>query len=95
MGLETDGVLSAADFGKILDGHVEEGFEVGKSTHLILFAALPRWVGPRQKRLQRASKRFRQDALRRFCHQCHGSERYGRGHCEEVQRHPQRGTRER
>ena len=28
MGLETDGVLSAADFGKILDGHVEEGFEV-------------------------------------------------------------------
>ena len=29
MGLEIERGLSAADFGKILDGHVEEGFEVG------------------------------------------------------------------
>ena len=38
MGLETDGVLAAQDFGKILDGHLEEGFEVGlMAYHLIIF----------------------------------------------------------
>ena len=37
MGLETDGVLAAQDFGKILDGHLEEGFEVGLADHLIIF----------------------------------------------------------